>query len=436
MSKATTIQAAAPRPASSRTPVRRAARGVWLGQWNSAVTSYYLLAGATVLLLVLGLVMVLSSSSVDSLQDGDSAYSVFLNQAKFALMGLPFMLVAMRLRPSFYKKMAWPALFLAMGLQLLIFTPMARGEKGNTNWVYLGGGITIQPSELAKVALAVWLGVVLGRKMALLGEWKHAFVPVIPVAMVVIALVLAGKDLGTAMVLMLIVAGALFVAGLPLRMFAIAGAGVIAAVAVLVVGSDNRMNRIAATFGGQCDEAGACYQVVRGLEGLGTGGLMGVGLGAGFEKWSYLPEAHNDFIFAVLGEELGLLGALLVLALFALLGLAMLRIVRRHPDPMVKITTAAIACWIIGQALINIGVVIGILPVIGIPLPLVSAGGSALVATMLALGIVISFARDEPGAREALAARPNVVRRSVAVMGRAASRRRRPVVTGTDDELG
>lgn len=275
MSKATTIQAAAPRPASSRTPVRRAARGVWLGQWNSAVTSYYLLAGATVLLLVLGLVMVLSSSSVDSLQDGDSAYSVFLNQAKFALMGLPFMLVAMRLRPSFYKKMAWPALFLAMGLQLLIFTPMARGEKGNTNWVYLGGGITIQPSELAKVALAVWLGVVLGRKMALLGEWKHAFVPVIPVAMVVIALVLAGKDLGTAMVLMLIVAGALFVAGLPLRMFAIAGAGVIAAVAVLVVGSDNRMNRIAATFGGQCDEAGACYQVVRGLEGLAQAASWG-----------------------------------------------------------------------------------------------------------------------------------------------------------------
>ncbi|MEP7764895.1 putative lipid II flippase FtsW [Sanguibacter sp. 25GB23B1] len=400
------------------------------------MTSYYLLGGATILLLVLGLVMVLSSSSVDSLQDGDSAYSVFLKQAKFALMGLPFMLVAMRLRPSFYKKAAWFALVVAMGLQLLIFTPLGAGKMGNTNWVSLGPGLTIQPSEFLKVALAVWLGVVLGRKLAVINEWKHAFIPVLPGAALVIALVLAGKDLGTAMVLMLILVGALFVAGMPLRMFSVFGVGIVAVVVALVLDSGNRMARISASFSGTCDEAGACYQVLRGLSGLGTGGLTGVGLGASFEKWSYLPEAHNDFIFAVLGEELGLLGTLLVLVLFALLGVAMVRIIRRHPDPMVKITTAAIACWIVGQALINIGVVIGLVPVIGVPLPLVSAGGSALVATMLALGIVISFARDEPGAREALAARPSVVRRSVAVVGRVASRRRRPVVTGTDDELG
>lgn len=425
-----------PLAATDRTPVRGAARGAWLGQWNSAVTSYYLLGGATILLLVLGLVMVLSSSSVDSLQDGDSAYSVFLNQAKFALIGLPFMLVAMRLRPAFYKKVAWPALVVAMGLQLLIFSPLGVGKMGNTNWVSLGPGLTIQPSELAKVALAVWLGVVLGRKMALIHDWKHAFIPVLPGSALVIALVLAGKDLGTAMVLMLILIGALFVAGLPLRMFAVFGVGLVAVVAFLVLDSGNRMARISASFSGSCDAEGACYQVMRGLAGLGTGGFTGVGLGASFEKWSYLPEAHNDFIFAVLGEELGLLGALLVLVLFALLGVAMVRIIKRHPDPMVKITTAAIACWIVGQALINIGVVIGLVPVIGVPLPLVSAGGSALVATMLALGIVISFARDEPGAREALAARPSVVRRSVAVVGRVASARRRPVVTGTDDELG
>ena len=422
-----------PLAAGDRTPVRRAARGAWQNQWDSAVTSYYLLGGATILLLVLGLVMVLSSSSVDSLQDGDSAYTVFLKQAKFALMGLPLLIVAMRLRPEFYKKAAWPALIFAIALQLLIFTPMARGEKGNTNWVYLGGGITIQPSELAKVALAVWLGVVLARKLSFIHVWKHAFIPVLPGAALIIALVLAGKDLGTAMVLMLILIGALFVAGLPLRMFSVFGVGIVAVVAVLVLDSGNRMKRISAMFSGTCDESGPCYQVTRGLAGLGTGGFTGVGLGASFEKWSYLPEAHNDFIFAVLGEELGLLGTLLVLTLFAILGVAMVRIIRRHPDPMVKITTAAIACWIVGQALINIGVVIGLIPVIGVPLPLVSAGGSALVATMLALGIVISFARDEPGAREALAARPGVVRRSVAVVGRVASRRRRPVVTGTDE---
>ena len=417
-------------PASRATPAGTARsapqtlRGAWLGQWNSAVTSYYLILGATVLLLVLGLVMVLSSSAIDSLAEGESAYFVFLKQAKFALMGLPFMIVAMHLRPSVYKRIAWPALIGSIGLQTLIFTPMARGENGNMGWVYLGGGITIQPSELAKVALALWLGVVLGRKFTLLHDWKHALVPaVVPGALIVIALVLVGKDLGTALIIILLVAGALFVAGVPLRIFGVLAAGAVVVVGLLIR-TDNRMDRILGVVAGTSDPAGVGYQAKRGLEGLGTGGLTGVGLGAGSEKWSYLPEAHNDFIFSVIGEELGLLGTLLVLGLFALLGVGMVRVIRRHPDPVVKITTAALACWIIGQALINIGVVIGLVPVIGVPLPLISAGGSALVATMLALGIIVSFARDEPGAKEALAARPSVVRKSIAVVGSATWRRR------------
>lgn len=412
-----------PDPVKSDDFDRTTLRGVWAGQWNSAVTSYYLIAGATALLLVLGLTMVLSSSSVDALAESDSPYSVFLKQAKFALMGLPLMLLASRLRPDAYKKTAWGGLGVAIFLQLLIFTPMARGAKGNTGWVYLGGGITIQPSELAKVALAVWLGVVLGRKYALLTNWKHALIPAFfPVAVIIIGLVLAGDDLGTAMILMLLMAGAMFVAGVPLRIF-----GVAALFGGVVVGAliqtSNRIGRIMAVYDADADPSGVAYQVNRGIAGLGTGGLTGVGLGAGREKWSYLPEAHNDFIFSVIGEELGLLGTLLVLGLFAILGIGMVRVIRRHPDPMVKITTAAIATWIIGQALINIGVVIGLVPVIGVPLPLVSAGGSALIATMLALGIVVSFARDEPGARAAFAARPSVVRRSLAVVGQARNRK-------------
>ena len=162
----------------------------------------------------------------------------------------------------------------------------------------------------------------------------------------------------------------------------------------------------------------SCYQTLHGGYGLASGGWGGLGLGESREKWSYLPAAHNDFIFAILGEELGLIGTLLVLALFGLLAFAMIRIIRRHPDPFVQITTGAILCWIIGQALVNIAVVIGLAPVIGVPLPLVSAGGSALVMTMAALGVLIAFARSEPGAAEALAARPSVVRRSLAVVGR------------------
>ena len=168
----------------------------------------------------------------------------------------------------------------------------------------------------------------------------------------------------------------------------------------------------------EADPSGAGFQTRHGLWGLGTGGLSGVGLGASREKWSYLPEAHNDFIFAIIGEELGLLGTLLVLALFGGLALGMFRIVRRHTDPFVQIATAAVATWILAQALVNIGVVIGLLPVIGVPLPLVSAGGSAMISTLIAIGVLLAFARSEPGAAQALATRRGVVRRSLAVVGR------------------
>lgn len=406
----------------------------WWGVWDTPLTSYYLLSGATALLLVLGLVMVLSSSSVDSLDAGDSVYAVFLNQIKFAVVGLVPMLIATRLRPTFYKRIAWWALGASFLLQLLIFSPLARGKNGNLNWVYLGGGITIQPSEFMKVALAVWLGVVLGRKLDLLSDWRHATIPAVPVILAAVGLVVAGHDLGTALVLMALAAGALFVAGVPGRIFVVAAAALVAIAGMLVVSSDNRSGRISAWLGtgGGSDVQGATYQTLHGMWGLGTGGLTGVGLGAGRQKWSYLPEAHNDFIFSVIGEELGLVGSLAVLFLFALLGVAMLRVIRRHPDPAVKIATAAIACWILGQALMNIGVVIGLLPVIGVPLPLVSAGGSALIATMVGIGIVIAFARDEPGAREVLHARPGVIRKSIAVVGRARQRKSQQPPSGAN----
>jgi len=382
-----------------------------------AVLSYYVVGGATLLLLAIGVVMVLSASSITSIRETGRPYGYFLDQAKFALVGVPAMVVASRIPVRWYRRLAWPALGLGLVLQSLILSPLARGEKGNTNWIYIPGlGQTIQPSEFLKLALAVWLGLVLARKAHLLHRPMHVLVPGLVVSAVALGLVLAGHDLGTALVVAAVVAGAMFVAGVPLRWFGaavVAGAGL---VSFLVIGSDNRMQRIMAVFGGDCDTSAACYQTLHGLYGLGTGGISGVGLGASREKWAYLPEAHNDYIFAILGEELGLLGTLLVLGLFTALAVGMFRIVRRHPDPFVKITTGAVAAWILGQALINIGVVIGFLPVIGVPLPLVSAGGSALIATLLAMGVVLAFARDEPGAAEALRARRGAVRRSLAVV--------------------
>lgn len=391
--------------------------GSLLGQWNSVVTSYYVLIGAAALLLVIGLVMVLSSSSVESLDENGSPYAVFLDQAKFALLGLPIMFGLSRMPVRIFQRFAWPVLGAAILFQLLVFTPLGTGVGGNQNWVRVGG-ISAQPSEAIKLALAVWLGAVLARKLPLLRQWRHALIPAVPVAALALGVVLAGHDLGTAMVIILLVAGALFVAGVPLRMFGFAALLAAGLTAALTVTSTNRTDRIFSWLSSECDVQSACYQTLHGGYGLASGGWGGLGLGESREKWSYLPAAHNDFIFAILGEELGLIGTLLVLALFGLLAFAMIRIIRRHPDPFVQITTGAILCWIIGQAIVNIAVVIGLAPVIGVPLPLVSAGGSALIMTMAALGVLISFARSEPGAAEALAARPSVVRRSLAVVGR------------------
>jgi cell division protein FtsW len=418
MAAGTGVRAGAGR-APSAEPAEHSAM---LGYWNSAVTSYYLLTGTTVLLLSLGLVMVLSSSSVDSLAAGHSPYAIALNQGLYALIGLPLLWLASRTPPKVLKRVAWPLLAAAVFAQLLVFSPLGVTRNGNRNWLVVAGQ-SIQPSEALKIALAIWLAAVLARKRPLLRQWAHVALPMLPVAVLVVGLVLAGHDLGTALILLFVIAGAVFVAGVPMRM--LVGMGALAGLVVyqLVDASKNRTDRIGSFLSTNCDIAGACYQTQHGIWGLASGGWWGLGLGASREKWSYLPAAHNDFIFAIIGEELGLLGTLLVLVLFGVMALVITRIVHRHKDPFVKIATGAIGCWLLGQALINIGVVIGLLPVVGVPLPLVSAGGSALITTMVALGILISFARTEPGAAEALAARPGLVRRSLAVVSRSRARR-------------
>ncbi len=391
-----------------------------LGGWSSPVTSYYLIAGVTTLLLLLGLVMVLSSSTISSIRQTGSPYAVFLEQAQFALIGLPIMLVAARLPVRFYRRAAWPGLIMAFGLQLLIFTPLAVGKNGNKSWVAIPGlGQTFQPSEFVKVALVVWLAAVLAAKRPLLNDPRHVLVPGVLVAVAALGLVLYGRDLGSVLIMIALVAGALYVAGVPMWMFSIAGGAAALGVGILTVTSANRMARLLAFLRiGEVDTQAEGFQTLHGLWGLGTGGISGVGLGASREKWLYLPEAHNDFIFAIIGEELGLLGTLLVLILFAALAVGLTRVIARHPDPFVKIATGAAAAWILTQSLVNIGVVIGVLPVIGVPLPLLSAGGSALITTMAVLGMVLAFARDEPGAADALGARRGSLRRSLSVVAR------------------
>ncbi len=369
------------------------------------LTSYYLLLGSVGLLLTLGLIMVLSSSSVWSYRvfDGNS-YAVFVKQLTWVLLAVPFVLVAVRVPHRVLRRLAWPALAVSLVLLALTQTAMGVTVQGNKNWLALGP-IQIQPAELAKLAVILWCAHIFATKERLLDNWKHTLIPVVPVMGVVVGLVVLGHDLGTALVLMAIVLGLLWVVGAPGKMFvgSLMVAGVLAL--TLAATSKERMSRLLTFSDPFSSFDGSGWQAAHGIFALSSGGLFGKGIGASQQKWGTLPAAHTDFIFAVLGEELGLVGTLLVLALFLTLAYAGLRVARRTADPFARYMAAGITVWITAQMMINIGMVLALLPVIGLPLPLVSYGGSALLPSLVALGLLVSFARHEPGAEEARLAR-------------------------------
>ncbi|MCU1514651.1 MAG: ftsW [Microbacteriaceae bacterium] len=363
--------------------------------------NYFLIAGTTVFLVVFGLIMVLSSSAVESFKESGDFFNGFVRQVLFAVLGLPLMFIAARMPSTFWKRWAGLFMAIAIGLQLLVVaTPLGSEHGGNRNWISFGS-FTAQPSELVKVALVIWLGHILSKKLATLDNWRELIVPLVPVTAAAIGFVLIGQDLGTAIILTAIVFGALFFAGVKLRYLLIPAVLIGIIGAIFAVATSSRRDRIDAFLGGcsaAADYSADCWQTVHGWWALASGGFFGVGLGNSKAKWSWLPEADNDFIFAIVGEELGLLGAVLVLVLFIVLAIGFVRVVRATNDPFAKITVSAVMVWIIGQAFVNIAVVLGILPVLGVPLPLISAGGSALITSMVAIGIVLSFARHAPTA--------------------------------------
>ncbi|GAA1624483.1 hypothetical protein GCM10009805_18010 [Leucobacter chromiireducens subsp. solipictus] len=358
----------------------------------------------TLLLVGFGLIMVLSSSSITSYLDDQGFFGGFWKQATFALIGLPLMLIAAALPIAFWKRWAWYLLGLGILLQLLVFTPLGIEVYGNRNWIQIGS-FGAQPSEALKLALVVWIGAVLQRKEPLLGQMKHEFIPVIfPGAILALGVVLAGRDLGTVLIMAAMVFGAMYFGGVSGKTLGVTAAGGLLAVAFFVLTSQNRMDRLFGHAAGNDDYSGLGWQPLHGLWALAGGGLFGVGLGGSKAKWSWLPAADNDYIFAIIGEELGLIGALLVIALFVALTVVMLRIISRARDRFGKAVVGGILVWIVGQAFVNIGVVIGVLPVLGVPLPLISAGGTALIACLAAIGVVVSIARDGAQYQEELAA--------------------------------
>ena len=384
---------AAPRSPESSGPTQARIRLGGLPGGSSDVTVVALYA-ITFLLVGFGLIMVLSSSSISSYLDDQGFFGGFWRQVTFTVVGVPMMLFAASRSLNFWKKWAWPLLALGMALQMLVFTPLGVEVYGNRNWIQIGG-IGAQPSEALKLALVVWIGAVLVKKEPLLGEVKHELIPVVlPGAVVVLGLVQLGRDLGTTMIMAGMVVGAMVFGQLSWKSIGITVGGGALAVLLFVITSPNRVQRILGFAGGHEDYSGLGWQPLHGLWALAGGGMFGVGLGGSKAKWSWLPAADNDYIFAIVGEELGMIGAVLVIAMFVALALVMLRIIGRARDRFGKAVVGGILVWIVGQAFVNIGVVIGILPVLGVPLPLISAGGTALIACLTAIGVVISIARD------------------------------------------
>ena len=373
------------------------------------LTSYYLIIGITTLLLCLGLMMVLSTGSVIDLAKGESPYHDFEWQL-IGIAGRPADHVADgALVAAGVPGDGLPA---ARGLH---HRPRPDADPGRGP---VGGNAPpagsrsarspFQPSELAKLALAVWGADLLARKekLGMLADWRHMLVPLVPGAGLLAMLVMAGDDLGTTCILLVVLLALLWVAGMPTRVYTALLILMGLVLVLLIVAMGYGSARIAGflhSSGNRPD--GANWQPTQGKYALGSGGLFGVGLGASKAQWGWLPEDSSDFVFAIIGEELGLVGTLCVTALYGGLAFAGLRVARRAPDTFSRLAAATITAWIIMQAVVNIGAVIGVFPITGVPLPLVSQGLSSVLVTMVGLGMLMSFARREPGASQALAAR-------------------------------
>ncbi len=402
-------------PSNSRRQPGHLRRGWrWLVQlWENAqirlstmvLTDVPIVLTATALLLTLfGIMMVLSASSVEQISAGANPFGQAKSQTIYGGLGFVLMLVVGYLVPvTWYRKPLTLTLLLGVGAALLVAV-IFRGENigGNRNWLPLPGGYSIQPSEFVKPLMILWLASVYSRQGRLDGGTpaQNIYKGLMPAVLgfgLVVALILAGHDAGTVLVYGIFFT-AIFIAAKPARELIIAASGLAAVAAIgLVVVSANRLERILNTlmFWKECVEA-SCDQANSGLAALATGGFWGVGLGQSRQKYNYLAEAHNDYIFAVIGEELGMVGGLAVLLLYATLIYCSIRIMLRSSDLFIRYATLGLIAWIAGQALMNIGMVVGLLPVIGVPLPFISAGGSSLVASLAGLGILIAFARQTP----------------------------------------
>ncbi|MFC7580830.1 FtsW/RodA/SpoVE family cell cycle protein [Schaalia naturae] len=368
----------------------------------SPVATFYLIVIPALILCGFGLLMAFSASAVTNIAAGASPYEAFLRPLLIIVVSLACAAVVQLVPERIWSRGA-PWVFLAaLIIQCLVVTPLGATEGGNRNWIHIPGVPTLlQPSEFLKLALALFLAASLARPGARLRDWRQmAATAGLPV-LAALGAVMLGHDLGTALVVFACALGALWVAGLPGGWFAVLGGASVPALAFFIVQNPTRLQRVIDVLPGHgaSRSTTAPEQIDHALWALGSGGLLGLGPGASREKWEYLQAAHTDFVLAIIGEEFGLLGTLTVLVCLGLLVWGMIRVCRESTSGFARVTSGGVAAWIGAQALLNIMSVTGIGPVIGVPLPLVSYGGSSFLFTACAVGIVASFARADAGMR-------------------------------------
>ena len=400
-------------PRTVRTESSARNKGLIRHALDTPLASLYLVLTTAGLLMGLGVLMVLSASSVYAEVNYGDPYYFAKRQVMFLAIGLGLAWLLTRVSPRLLRSIGWPALIVTLILLMLTFTPLGVTVNGNRNWVQFGSSWTrLQPSEFAKLAVVLWGADQLTRKEKLLGRPKE-LVPYLLLTSAVVGLVVLQGDLGTSLVLAAMIGFVLFAAGIPLRLLGAVAALAGTLVLGLVLASPNRMRRIFGFLHPNVDSEGVNAQSLRAMYALASGGWWGVGLGQSKQKWGMLVEAHNDFIFAVIGEELGLVGVVAVILLFAVLVYSAFRIASRSDSTLYRHVATGVGAWMMFQSALNMGVVLRLLPVLGVPLPFLSYGGSSLIANVAAVGLLVSCARQEPAARRVLARRHTAVKARV-----------------------
>jgi cell division protein FtsW len=361
--------------------------------------SCHLVLGAAGLLLTIGLVMVFSASSIEAALAHEPVWAPGAQQLVWALLGIIAMLIALRLPVGVLRRWSPIALIGVFVLLLAVLVPgVGMRINGARQWFNLGVA-HLQPSEVAKLVFALWGAHVLALRERYMTT-RSLLVPVLPVFVLLSLTLILEPDFGSVVSLGLVLAGLLWGAGMPLRYFGWFTLISAALIAIMIRAAPYRMARITSFLNPFADPTDTGFQAVRGMYALATGGFWGVGLGNSAMKWDLLPHAESDYIFAIIGEELGFLGCVVVVALYGVLAYAGFRIARRSTDRFIQLASVAITVWLIGQATMNMGYVVGLLPVTGVQLPLISAGGTSLVLTLFIVGLLARFARAEPAAVE------------------------------------